>query len=161
MDDPGNDFGIFGDPSEWSGETQTEVPIPVDDLPASAPLMPLPAQQPAAQPPARGQPMQYQPPAPMPVPVPPAPVATARRSAGMGLLMVVGGATLGGMLGGGWGAAAGALLVGGVRNAIRAKSTWGSADPNARNEAARNATVAVIGIGAGGYCVYRANNRED
>lgn len=91
---------------------------------------------------------------------PPRPLAPAASpsslSAGTGLLMVVAGTAAGFWLGGPWGAGAGLLLTGAGRNAVRAQQAWGSPDPAQRLEAGKSATMAVFGIGIGGYLSYLA-----
>jgi len=85
-------------------------------------------------------------------PAPVAPAPASRTSAGVALLLAGSGAVAGWLMGGGWGAGAGLLLVGAARNGYRAKSLW-TAD---RAEAAKCATMAVAGAAGGGYLAYRA-----
>ena len=81
---------------------------------------------------------------------------TARRSAAASILIAGAGGILGAITGGLWGAGAGVLLGGAVRNAWRAQSSWGSMEEPVRNEAAKSATMAAIGIAAGGFLAYQA-----
>ena len=88
----------------------------------------------------------------MPV-IAPAPAAQPSSfSVGIAVLLVGAGATAGYVLGGGWGAGAGALFVGAARNGMRARKDW-SSDPAS---AAKAASFAAIGAGIGAYLVYRA-----
>lgn len=80
--------------------------------------------------------------------------AVQRRRAGLGLLLAVGAAGAGAALAGPWGAGAGLLLLGATRNVFRAQQLW--ALPEGRAEAGRSGTVALVGLGVGGYCAYRA-----
>jgi len=104
-------------------------------------------------------PMPVPAPAPMPASAQPAQApldASARRGAGTALLLSGGAATAGWVVGGAWGAGAGFLLLGAVRNAWRAKTLWPSAVATEREEAAKSATMAVVGVLLGGYLSYRA-----
>lgn len=87
---------------------------------------------------------------------PPSAPPSAARGAGVTLLMAVGGASAGAALGGGWGACAGLLLMGALRNGARARKLWGSADPAQQQESAASATMALVGGAAGAYMGYRA-----
>jgi len=86
--------------------------------------------------------------APLPAPIDP----SARTGAGVAILMAGAGAITGWLVGGGWGAGAGLLLMGAARNGYKARSLW-SAD---RAEAAKRLTMAVAGGAGGGYMAYRA-----
>jgi hypothetical protein len=68
------------------------------------------------------------------------------------ILLAGSGAIAGWLLGGGWGAGAGLLLMGAARNGYKAKSIW----TTDRAEAAKCATMAVAGAAGGGYLAYRA-----
>jgi hypothetical protein len=94
---------------------------------------------------------------PVPVTAPSAPAA--RRSAGLTLLGAAVATAAGAWLGGGWGAGAGLLLFGGTRNALRARSAWVAAPPDP-TVATRSATLALVGLVAGGYLGYRAYARN-
>lgn len=90
---------------------------------------------------------------------PAAETGTARRHAGLTLIgaaLATGG---GAWLGGGFGAGAGLLLFGGMRNALRARTAWSAAPPNLA-EGTRSATLALFGLGVGGYLGYRAYTRK-
>lgn len=123
--------------SEYEGEFARSAPAP-----AQAPV--------ALQPQAVLTPALFTAPAPGG-----APEATAlRRRAGVGLLLVAGAAGAGAVLAGPWGAGAGLLLLGASRNVLRAHRLWSA--PEGRAEASRSGTVALVGLGVGGYCAYRA-----
>lgn len=92
------------------------------------------------------------PPPELPQPSP----TTSRFAAGSGLVAAVLGAGVGALIGGGWGAAAGLLTVGALRNSVRAGRRWSDADPALRVEARKSAAMAVVGLGAAGYFSYRA-----
>lgn len=81
---------------------------------------------------------------------------SARRAAGVSLLIAAGGAAVGAMVGGVWGAGAGLLAAGALRNGARAKKLWGSADQTERDEAASSVTMAIVGGASAGYLGYRA-----
>jgi len=81
---------------------------------------------------------------------------TARRSAAMSILIAGAGGILGAITGGLWGAGAGVLLGGAIRNGWRAQSGWRSMEEPVRSEAAKSATMAAIGLAAGGFLAYRA-----
>ena len=108
-------------------------------------------------------------PAPAPAPEPPSAPAltmiderTARRRAGVSFLMAAAGGIGGAIVGGAWGAGAGVLFMGALRNGWRAQTGWGSGDEATRNEAAKSATMAAIGVAAGGFLAYQAYKaRED
>lgn len=130
-----------------------------DYLPDGSPVGPAPVPATSAQAP---QHLQVQPvpqvPAPVALPAAPSPTA-ARRSAGLGIIGAAVATGVGGWLGGGFGAGAGLLLFGGVRNALRARAAWigTPADPQV---ATRSATLALFGLCAGGYLGYRAYVRK-
>jgi hypothetical protein len=84
------------------------------------------------------------------------PSPSARRGAGMALVLAGLGVATGAVFGGAWGAGAGFILVGAARNGWRAKSLWPSTQPGDREEAAKSATMATIGAALGGYLAYRA-----
>lgn len=86
--------------------------------------------------------------------------AAARRGAGIGVLIAAAGAGLGAWAGGWCGAGAGLVLVGALRNAVRAKQLWPSALPVDREEAAKSATMAVFGTALGGYLIYKAYQQQ-
>jgi len=100
--------------------------------------------------------------APPPIMPPPAEIAapislpSAQRSAALSILLAGAGGIIGAITGGLWGAGAGILLGGAARNAWRAQSGWSSADEPIRNEAAKSATMAAIGVAAGGLLAYQA-----
>jgi hypothetical protein len=101
------------------------------------------------------------PPAAMPAPAPqmaPSPMtdAAARRGAGTAVLLAGAGLAAGWIVGGPWGAGAGFILIGAARNGWRAKELWPSAQAGDREEAAKSATMAVVGGVIGGYLAYRA-----
>ena len=82
--------------------------------------------------------------------------ASARRGAGMAVVLAGAGLTAGWLLAGVWGAGAGFVIVGAARNGLRAKQLWSSAQAGDREEAAKSATMAAIGAAVGGYLAYRA-----
>jgi hypothetical protein len=88
----------------------------------------------------------------------PAPIVAtnAQRSAALSVLLAGAGGIVGAITGGLWGAGAGVLLGGAVRNAWRAQSGWSAADEATRNEAAKSATMGAIGLAAGGFLAYQA-----
>lgn len=95
-------------------------------------------------------------------PVPAAPdMRTAARGAGVGVLFAAAGAAAGAAVGGLWGAGAGLLLAGALRNGARARKLWSSADTIQRQEAATSATMAVIGGGVAVYLGYRAHQERN
>lgn len=95
-------------------------------------------------------------PAPLPPPMPAAPAPSARTTAGIAILLAGAGATAGFVFGGAWGAGAGLLFMGAAQNGYRAKTGWSSADPSVRADAAKSATMALLGAALGGYLAYRA-----
>jgi hypothetical protein len=84
------------------------------------------------------------------------PDAAVRRGAGVALVLAGTGLAAGWLLGGAWGAGAGFILVGAARNGWRAQELWPSANPAEREEAAKSATMAVVGGVIGAYLAYRA-----
>ncbi len=96
-----------------------------------------------------------------PSPAPLAPVAapasaSAKTSAGVGLLLL-GLATAGGAYAGGaYGAGAGLLLMGATRNVLRAKKLWASPVGSEHDEAIKSGTMALFGLGIGGWLAYKA-----
>lgn len=86
---------------------------------------------------------------------------SARRGAGVAVVMAGAGLAVGWLVAGAWGAGAGFVLLGAARNGMRAKQLWSSAQPGDREEAAKSATMAAIGTVLGGYlayCAHRARN---
>ena len=77
------------------------------------------------------------------------------KSAGLGLLAVVVGAGAGYAIKGKWGALAGALAVGGLRNGQRAIQAWRSPTGD-ESEAQKSGLVALLGLAAAGYAGYKA-----
>ena len=94
-----------------------------------------------------------------PVAVAPTDAGMARRNAGLTLIGAALATGAGAWFGGGFGAGAGLLLFGGMRNALRARSAWASSPPNLA-EGTRSATLALFGLGVGGYFGYRAYTRN-
>lgn len=88
------------------------------------------------------------------------PDAAAARGAGVALVFAAVGGGIGAALGGAWGLGAGILLVGALRNAVRARQLWGARDESDREEAAKSATMGVVGAAAGGYLAYQAYRKE-
>jgi len=86
----------------------------------------------------------------------PMPDAAMQRGAGIAVVMAGAGLAAGWLLGGAWGAGAGFIFVGAARNGWRAKELWPSANPADREEAAKSATMAVVGGVIGAYLAYRA-----
>jgi len=70
------------------------------------------------------------------------------------------GAGVGAAVGGAWGLGAGVLLVGSARNAIRARQLWGAPEERDREEAAKSATMGIVGVAAGGYLAYQAYRKD-
>lgn len=101
--------------------------------------------------------------APAPSAAAPAVALSPRRAAvgaGVSLLVAAAGLGAGALLGGLWGAGAGLLMAGALRNGARAHKLWQSPDDSDRQEAVSSATMAVIGTGAGGYLAYRAYQEQ-
>lgn len=102
-------------------------------------------------------------PEPVAQPAPPvmlAPPATSH-STGGGVLLAAAGTGTGYVLGGGWGALAGLLLTGAMRNAVRAANGDRSPAPGGGfSEATKSGTMAIFGFGLGGYFAYLASQRE-
>lgn len=99
-----------------------------------------------------GQEQPHQPPVPatssgieVTAPAPPAAASPSQSGAGVGLLLAGTGVGLGLALGGIWGAIAGLLYAGSLRNTVRAARTWSDPSPQIRDEAVRSATVGVFG----------------
>lgn len=86
--------------------------------------------------------------------------AAARRSAGLTLLGAAMATGAGAWMGGAFGAGAGLLVFGGVRNALRARSAWVATPPDT-SVATRSATLALFGLCAGAYLGYRAYTRKN
>jgi len=122
-------------------------PVDAENEPAAPPPAALPVTPPAALQPA--------------LPLLPAeqsapPPAGASRGAGFGVLVAGAAIGAGAVLGGWAGAGAGLLLMGALRNGLRAGRLWSAPSTGERGEAAKNASLAVIGVAAGGYLSYRA-----
>ncbi len=83
-----------------------------------------------------------------------------RTGAGVGLLLAVTGTAVGAAAGGLWGALAGLLYAGAVRNTYRAARTWADPDDAVRSEAVRSATVAVFGGFMGIVATVQAASRK-
>lgn len=103
----------------------------------------------------------------VPPPPPPAPAATAQpsarsaqRGAGVSVLFAGAGVAVGYALGQWWGAGAGLLIAGAIRNGARAKKLWADPTEEGREEAASSATMSVVGGGAGAYLAYRAYQEQ-
>ena len=95
--------------------------------------------------------------------LPPQPQAmpqSAARGAGVSVVFAGIGLGIGYSFGGLWGAGAGLLLAGAVRNGARAKKLWGDSTQEGREEAASSATMSVIGGGIGAYLAYRAYQEQ-
>lgn len=141
--------------SEYEGEFARPAPQPQVPDDRSAGPVELQQQAPLVAP-------AFQPMFAAPAPAPASVAATSlRRRAGLGFLLAVGAGGAGVALGGPWGGAAGVLLLGALRNGLRARRLWSTVD---RQEATRSGTMAVLGIGSGGYLAYRAyqsRNRTD
>lgn len=71
---------------------------------------------------------------------------------GLYIVLVGAGAAAGFLVGGAWGAGAGAMFVGAARNGLRARSEWRTSP----GDAAKSGTLAVLGAALGGYLAYRA-----
>lgn len=84
-----------------------------------------------------------------------------RRGAAKGLLLCTAGLVVGGLVAGPFGAGAGVVGVGALRNIMRAKDGWAAADPEARAEAAKSVTMAIFGLGIAGMLGYQAWQRRD
>lgn len=102
-------------------------------------------------------------PAPPPPPTPPGgalapatvaepPTGGSRTKAGFSLLGAVVSGAAGYWLGGGYGAGAGVLYFGALRNAVRTAGTVGKDGA----EAAKAGTVTLLGLAAAGYLTYQA-----
>lgn len=100
-------------------------------------------------------------PAPAQVAPPVAPAASsARRGAGLSIVLTGGATIAGALLGGLYGAGAGLFGMGAARNLSRAHGLWASSDAAERGEAAKSATLGVIGLLISGYLGYRAYRKE-
>lgn len=88
------------------------------------------------------------------------PDAAAARGAGVALVFAALGGGIGAAVGGAWGFGAGILLVGSARNAIRARQLWTAPDASDREEAAKSATMGIVGAAAGGYLAYQAYRKD-
>lgn len=116
-------------------------------------------------------------PGPMPIPndvtpapapavqlAPPPMTSSATSGAGKALLFVTGGLVVGAIAGGAWGAAAGVVGVGAMRNMARVRALWNSPVDAERSEAGKSATMAIFGIGIAGmlgYQAYKAKTKTD
>lgn len=98
--------------------------------------------------------------APAPVPAASQSSTNFSRAAGVSVLVAAVGIGVGAFFGRWWGAGAGLLAAGALRNAARARSLWGSADAMEREEASSSATVALLGGAGAGYLAYRAYRYE-
>lgn len=91
------------------------------------------------------------------VAAPAAPAASpARTSAGVGLLLLGAATAAGAYVGGAYGAGAGLLIMGATRNVLRAKKLWGSPAGSEHDEAVKSGTMALFGLGIGGWLAYKA-----
>lgn len=85
---------------------------------------------------------------------------SAARGAGVSVLFAGAGVAVGYALGQWWGAGAGLLIAGAIRNGARAKKLWADPTEEGREEAASSATMSVVGGGAGAYLAYRAYQEQ-
>lgn len=85
----------------------------------------------------------------------------ARRGAGLGLLLAAGGLALGFVVGGVFGAGAGLLGVGAARNGQRARLLWRDPSEEARQEAAKSASMAVVGGAMAVYLAWQSAQRKE
>lgn len=83
-----------------------------------------------------------------------------RAGAGAAVMQSALALSVGALLGGFRGAAAGVALVGAARNGQRAAQHWSHPEPAARSEAATSGTVAFIGAVVGGYFLIDAVRRR-
>lgn len=155
---------MFDEP-DWGEADETTFaadPMIVDETERGAPSPPAPALPPPAAAPA---PMPTMPQMPVLTTLPASgypmvPVgaftANTGKGAGIGLLLVALGGGAGALIGGAWGAAAGILGMGSVRNAHRATKLWSSSNPDEQKEAGMSATTAGFGLLATGFLVYQA-----
>lgn len=88
------------------------------------------------------------------------PDAASARGAGVALIFAALGGGVGAVVGGAWGFGAGILFVGAARNALRARQLWGAQGEPEREEAAKSATMGIVGAAAGGYLAYRAYRKD-
>ena len=94
-----------------------------------------------------------------PVPAPslaPAPATAPSSGAGRALIFATGGLIAGALVGGAWGAAAGVVGVGAVRNLARVRALWQSPVEAERAEATKSATIGIVGVGLAGTLGYQA-----
>jgi hypothetical protein len=149
------DPGLLEDYGNWT-EPLSEPGITLADPPAAPPPPEPRSPRALPAPPSRSVPDPDPEPSRSPLVGTPAPPPSTDRvpRPGLGIVLAAVGAALGAIVGGGWGAAAGALSVGVSRNALRARALW--SDPAAEAEATKNASVAVAGLGIAAYCTYRA-----
>lgn len=124
---------------------------PGSDLMSPAPPVVAPSHLQAPPPPAA-------PPLPAPATTPSA-APGLRTRAGLALIGAAAATAVGAWLGGGYGAGAGLLLYGGGRNALRARAAWIGTPPDPAG-GTRAATLALFGLGVGGYLGYRAFTRN-
>jgi hypothetical protein len=96
-----------------------------------------------------------------PMPVAPGPSdAALRRGAGRALVLTGIGLVGGGLVGGAFGAAAGVVLMGALRNLNRTRTTWSHPDPAERSEAGKSATMGIFGLGVAAMLGYQAYKRQ-
>jgi hypothetical protein len=86
----------------------------------------------------------------------PSSAAPSRFGVGLAILCVGAAAGAGAYFGGAYGAGAGLLLAGGARNTWRAKQLWSAPLPEQRSEAVKSGTMALFGLGVGGWLAYKA-----
>ena len=83
----------------------------------------------------------------------------SRTAAGLTLLMVAAGGLLGWHYGKIKGATGGVLVAGAVRNLYRAQRDMRSASAEVTASAVRPGLIGLVGLGGGGYLLYKANGR--
>ncbi len=88
--------------------------------------------------------------------LPPPGDGALRRGAARGLLLCAAGLLVGGLVGGAYGAGAGVVGAGAIRNILRAKNDWSNPDPELRAEAAKSATMSIFGLGIAAMLGYHA-----
>lgn len=86
--------------------------------------------------------------------------ADTQKGAGVGLLLIALGGGAGAFAGGLYGAAAGVLGMGALRNALRAKKLWSSTVPEDQAEAGMSATTAGFGLLAAGFLIYQSYQKR-
>lgn len=148
------EFGPDGIGDLFSPSAPTAQPMPADPAePGPAPTQTIALDRDQPKPTATSAPS---PSATTPL-YAPAPAASlpSRTRTGLGVLAAIGAGVAGYAIGGWWGLGAGVLLWGGGRNAVRASRGWGKPAP-AHQEATKSAAAAVFGLGAGGFCAYKA-----